>query len=84
MQTFIQTSNKLTASAEVAAKAVSLNYSGRLAFWFYFFLRRESKLAKEASGLIKPYFPKVRAAKSQLLLTGPAPLPAPPSEIVIS
>ncbi len=62
-----------------------LTYSGRLAFWFHFFLRREAKIAKESVGLIKPYAPKVRGAKSnQLLLTGPAPLTAPPSEIVIS
>jgi hypothetical protein len=62
-----------------------ISYQNRLSFWFHYFLRRELSLAKQVNGLIKPYFPKIRDKKSnQLLLTGPAPLPAPPSEIYLS
>ena len=79
----MKTSVILFASKEVAAQSPSLSYQGRLAFWFNYFLRREVKLAKEQTGLIKPYRPKV-GGKSQLLITGPAPLSEPPAEIVIS
>lgn len=79
----MKTSVILFASKEVAAQSPSLSYPGRLAFWFNYFLRREVKLAKEINGLIKPYRPKV-TIKKQLLLTGPAQLPPPPSEIRLS
>lgn len=59
------------ASKEVSESSPSLSYQGRLAFWFNYFLRREVKLAKEQTGLIKPYRPKV-TIKKQLLLTDSA------------
>jgi len=75
-------SSTLFAAKEVSESSPSLSYQGRLAFWFAYFLRRNARIEKEV-GIIKPYRPKV-SGKSQLLLTGPAPLPTPPAQIVIS
>lgn len=68
----MKNSSILIAPKELSDCAAPISYQNRLSFWFHFFLRRELKIAKEAQGIIKPYFPKVRNKKdNQLLLTGP-------------